>query len=707
MRFKLTLLLLLANLAVFFVLWRLNRPPPIEPKASGPVARDFTPDRILINDHARNEVREIKRDTPDSPYRIVQPFDWPANEFAVRAIYSNLQELDVGANITPEELRQGGQNLKDFGLDQPILEVTLADATHTQTLLVGKPTARGENIYAMNPADKIVRVIAQSALASLFAPIEDLRDDSIFTTQGFDAQSLSIKSPNLVKFVKDGDVWWLDTPLRRPADTENVNRVISALDDLKVQRFLTPAEAADATRLGLAESNYTVELQGETSQTLHVGADVPDAPAAAPEVYGQMEGSKVVFTLSKKGDLFTKILPQAQDLLRQRHFLDFDPTKVTTLSVKSPESEVIVDHLANQTWQVRDKDSAGQPHPFDADTATVQALLMGLENLAAKNFASDAPGDLAPFGLAVPWRTVALHTTDQVLTVDLGETAAADATAAPHYYAKVEGADTVYELDGAVFNQLEPQMDAEPLHFRDRVLESLPASAQITTLKLSHLTDNQDIYNGTLPDNTTWDKYLPNTDTSTSARRTALLDLLNYVKKFVVQDYRAAAFTDDYQQPMPAPTPPVELPWRFRLDAVVQIPAEGATPGQNKTLSFYFTDALHGSQQIGGAKEPAPGAIFDLAPGLIFDLGMLTPDANRPAVVTQILEQVSQPINPLPGPPAATPAPGPAPVPVEPATNTPPPAAPTPVPPVTPTPAATEAAPAGSAAPAANTTGTP
>jgi hypothetical protein len=402
--------------------------------------------------------------------------------------------------------------------------------------------------------------------------------------------------------------------------------------------------------------------------------------------------------------LFTKILPQAQDLLRQRHFLDFDPTKVTTLSVKSPASEVIVDRLANQTWQVRDKDSAGQPHPFDADTATVQALLLGLENLAAKNFASDAPGDLTPFGLATPWRTVALHTTDQVLTVDFGVVEPAEATAAPHYYAKVEGADTVYELDAAVFNQLDPQLDPEPLHFRDHLLESVPASAQITALKLTHLPDNQEIFNHTLADNSTWERDLPNTDASTSARRTAVLALLNDVKKFEVQDYRAAAFTDDYQIPLPPPSLPIDLPWRFRLDAVVQIPAEGATPGQNKTLGFYFTDPLHGSQQIGGVREPAPGAIFDLAPGLVFDLGILTQDANRPAVVTQTLEQVTQPINPQPGPPAATPAPA------VPAPNAPPPAAtspaapapaPAPPAPTAPTSAPAEAAPAAPATPAA------
>jgi hypothetical protein len=303
--------------------------------------------------------------------------------------------------------------------------------------------------------------------------------------------------------------------------------------------------------------------------------------------------------------------------------------------------------------------------------------------LTAKNFASDAPGDLTPFGLAATQGrviTVVLHA-DKVLTLTLGTP---DAAPPFHYFAKLDGVDTVYEVDGGILNQLV----AQPLHFRDRVLESLPATAQITSLKLTHLTDNQAVFDYTLPENATWEDYLRTIPDS--LRRDPLLNVRDFVKKFVVLDYRAGAYVDNFQIPAGAGAPPIDAPWRYRLDAGVKIPAAGSTPAQNQTASFYFSDLLSPGWQIGGAKEPAPGAIFDLTQYLIGDLGILTMELSRPAVVTQTLNQLAQPINPLPAPASAEPAPAitapvVAPTPITPPEATPP----TVMPPAVPVPAAT------------------
>jgi hypothetical protein len=678
----------LANLAVFFVLWRLDRPAPIVPKPNGPVSRDFTPNLVTL-DYANKEVRVFQRGD-DGNWGILQPFIWPANKFAVQAIYTSLQLIDPDTNTNIPKDQLTSQSYKDFGLDQPILKVTLADDTHKQTLWVGQPTVRGGNVYTMNPDDRNVWVVAQSVLASLFAPMEDMRDKNIFRTQNFDAQSLSIRSPKLVKFVKDGDAWMLDTPLIRHADTAKVNGVVSDLHALQVKRFLTPAEA-DQARPSLANPNLTIELQGESSQTLDLGDDVPAAPGAPPEIYAQLEGSKVIFTLLK-ADLPATLL-HAQDALRQRQFLDFDPAKVTSLDLSSPDGEVRLERLETRAWQVNDKD-----HPFDADSKTVLDLLDSLQQLTAKNFASDAPGDLAPFGLDHPLSKVVLDADNKVLPLDLGRDTPEDSPSS-HYYAKIEGtgtdADTVYEIDREIFDQL----DSHPLHFRDRVLESLPVAAQITSLKLTHLSDNQEVFTYTLPDNSTWDDYLHSALHDTDIiKREPLLDVCNFVKKAVVQDYRAAAYTDDYQISTSPTTPPILVPWIYRLDAGVQIPAAGSTAAQNKTLTFYFSDAFPHGLQIGGAKEPAPGAVFDLPPALVFDLSVLTIEPTRPAVVQQTLDQISQPINPRPAPPDASPAP----LPAQPAPATPPPPATVPATPApsAPPPAPAEAAPAA-AVPAA------
>ena len=671
MRFKLTLVLLLANLAVFFVLWRLEQPAAMAPKTPGPIARDMMPDHILVEDHINNQIREFRRDpNDDQKWNIIQPIKWPANGLALRAIYTGLQQLDIEISFSKDELAKGGQSLKDFGLDNPVLKVTLQDSARKQELWVGSSTARAGRLYVMNPEDGLVRVVAQGAIANLYAPLEDLRDNRLFSTHFYDAQSVSIwtGANKLVRFAKENDQWQLDAPLRRPADTDKVNAVVGQLGNLTVVNFVAPADA-DAAGKSLANPKLKIELKGLTSQTLLIGDDVPNAPK--PLLYAQMEDNPLIFTI-EKSDLFDTLL-QAQDKLRQRQFLDFDPGKVLAVNFGSASGEIRLERVDPRTWQIHSKDSAGTAQPiFDADPAAMQSLLDSLHKLIAKNFAGETPGVLAPFGLDQPLWKIVLQA-DKPLALDLGRHGDGDNGGPPYrYYAKVKDADTVYEIDAEIL----ALFDTNPLYYRDRVLEKLPPAAVITSLKLTHLTDQKDVFNLTLPDNKTkWEDFLRS---QPDLLRSSLLTLRDTVQTFKVQDYRQAAFTQNYQIPAEIP---LSVPWRYQLDAGVEIPAVGQTPAQKQTFTFYFSDLFATADrqiQIGGYSGDATGtsAIFDLTVPLMGALGILTEEASRPPEVQKTLNELNQPVNPRP---PTAPAPTPAPAPAA-ATETAPPASPAPAP---------------------------
>jgi len=675
MRFKLTLFLLLANLAVFFLLWRLNQPPEIPIRPGGPIPKDMDIDRILIEDRAANSVepRELTKDR-NGAWHLVKPVEWLANDFAVTNLITHLQFLDEAASFSIENLKKSGQTPKDFGLDKAAVKVTVFSGTRSAELDIGTSTLNGNRLYVMNPADGLVRVVGQELLTTLDLPLDDLREKNPFTLPIFKVQSLSISAAGagsapaatFTRFVRADDEWRMDTPFSCPADADAVNRAITQLENLHAESFVPAADAADPAHLGLTAPSLKIELKGDTSQALWLGNEVPGAPEK--EFYAKLADSPTVFVVKADG-VFTTLL-HAQDALRERQFLgqflDFKPEGVTTIKIRLTDTaEVQMEMLENHTWQIVNNeatDTTGAPATtfIAADASIIQALLTNLRHLSAKSFASDAPtsDDLQnTFNLKTPeWKvTLQGDKATKAVILDIG---ISTATTPIRYFAKIEGTDSVYEIDSEIIGQL----SINPLHYRDRILEKLPTGAQIVSLKLTHLTGDDlttgdEVFNGTVdPTKTTWDDFLKG---KSQLIRDSMPVVLDAVRQFTVETYEKTKFDEHYQmnlaQSSSDPTGLTPVPWRFRLDAVVQLATAGNATASTEKLTFYFSDRLKGSLQLGGTSDaPLPPAIFTLPMSMIGALGVITREQTQPAEATETLRGLDQPINPNVAAPTAS-----------------------------------------------------
>ncbi len=661
MRFKLTIVLLLANLAVFFALWRLDRPVPITLKPSGLI--DFQPDHITIKDNVKNEVRELVHDAGGA-WRLVKPVEWAADEIAVQHLINRLVKPDELSHFSSDDISSTANPLGEYGLDKPRVEVTASGPNNKKiALLIGNSTPAGDNLYVMNPADHQVRVWRQEFFDIVETPVTELRDTDIFSLSFFDIQSLAIKSPKLVKFSRDSrnnDNWQLDTPLQRPADSLQVNKVVRQLRELKAQDFL-PSTETNLARLGLASPSLSVELKTDNhSQTLLLGDQVPNT-ASNPQYYAKRSDNAVIFTVAP-GDL-VDTLRQAQEKLRERRFVDFTPDKITgiTLRVFDAELRLLKSEGGANPWHIQARDAASkQPAPTDADKQVVLSLLENLRGLTAKGFTSDAPDDLKSYGLAPPTWKVTLEGDKSPVNLDIGSVPAT-ATTPARYYAKVENADSVYEIDGDIIGDLSQGID--PLYFRDRVLERLPATAQITSLKLTRLKDDgsadgEPVFDFTADSTRSLDDQLK--DKPESLRRN-IQTLRDWLKSATVDGYLKASFDEHTPFPLVQGDSriPVPAPWRYRLDVGVQIPAAGQTPAQSQTLTFYFTEQI-GAHQYGGTHTPE--VVFDLPISVISLLGALTRNVSLPPGAAETLNLQEQPIDPHApaNAPTATASPAPA-----------------------------------------------
>jgi len=655
MRFKLTLVLLLANLAVFFALWRLERPAPLILKPSGLI--DFAPNHITIEDHIQNETRELELGA-DGHWQLLQPMQWVANDNAVWHLVTLLHKPDEQSFFSTEDMAKSKEPLSEYGLDKPRLEITIAGPGGRKVVLhVGIHTLAGNNLYVMNPADQLVRVWTDDFLQSVETPVKELRDNQIFTIPFFEVRGLSIWSPNLVRFTtQDSYQWLLDTPLQRPADSKQVIKVVQQLHNLTVVDFLAPAEA-NLARQGLASPSLSVELKGENgSQKLLLGTVVPNSPV--PEFYAKREDSEAIFTV-RAGEPFDT-LRLAQEKLREHEFFAFDPEKVSTITVRAFDAELrmLKSESGETPWKVQMPDAAsGTPTKLAADPEVVRTLLDGLRNLTAKTFVSDAPHDLEVYGLDKPTWNVTLQMDKTTLAVSIGHSK----TSPYLYYAKTDNSDSVYEIEGDIIGEL----SIEQLHYRYRIFETLPPTAQISSLKLTRLKD--DLSDDGAPVFSYTAETGKSLDGQFKAQQTAqnqnLYALCNWLRSAAVDSYFKASFSEQtpFSLPMNSSSGPRQISWRYRLDAGIQTPAAGQAPTQNQILTFYFTEK-YGGLQAGGAHTPSE-AVFQLPISVVSIIAALTSETSLPPSATQALNDMKQPIDPrgtttTPASTATAPAPG-------------------------------------------------
>jgi len=666
MRLKITLVLLLANVAVFFLLWRLDRQTEEVLTPSGPLTVDMVDlDKLQISGRLLPEqTRMLARDHGGS-WRITEPVQWPANDYAVQTLINQLEFLEQEASFPASELAASNQTLADYGLADPGLVLTLSAGSANETLLVGAPTKLGGRLYIMNPADHMVRVVPQELLQDLTLPMEDLRNNRIFTLGYFELQELSVRgtppdttglgvgAPTTggqglgapkVTLRKTGDQWALDTPVQCAADTKLVGVVLAQLDALTVTRFLSPEEV-DPVRQGLTNPSMRVTLASNTtSQTLLLGQRVPQTMpdgnlSNAPAQYyaqlepapGQTTSPPTVFTVAAEP---FEILQNAQESLRERKFLPFNPAAVSAVSVEFGNSSVKLQKSESGLWQIL-------PGLDSADAAVVGGLLDNLQKLEALSFASDAPSDddLRTFGLDDPQRIVTLQTspTDK-LVFRLGVD-----DHAMRYYVKVGDEPFVYEIGPAVLGWLH----TDPLYYRDRVLEALPDAAQVQSLKLVDLLSDQPVFDYALDaQNTTWESVLAQAPESV---RTAVLTLENTVRRFEVASYLQGNFTASYGLDAQTPTP-----WRYRLEAGILLPGASPAAAQTPPWICYFTERLGGTVQLGGT--PQPSMIFTLTQPVVDALNALTLARTPPAVIGKGLQEMTQPIDTHTAPAPVAPA---------------------------------------------------
>jgi len=332
---------------------------------------------------------------------LKQPLAVRADASTVNSILDELEFAQRDRTLSEQDLK--GVNLADFGLAQPRLRVTLTAKKTPVTLLVGNETPTKDALYVQVEGSKQVSITGKSLFERLNIGLDSLRSRVAVEFTPSAATRLEIRSVDRsIELAKGAATtnapprWAIVRPLAARADQQKVNELLTALNDLRIQDFVSE-DPKDLHIYQLEDPQREVTVwSGDTAKTLMVGR----APTNdASKVYAKLKTADSIFTIS--GDMAKKLAVQVNDV-RDPHLLTFNEADVYSIELMRGADRISLTRT-NETWNLT------APASIAADDSAVRQLLTHLEALSATQFVADVATDLDKYGLATPFVTVTLQ----------------------------------------------------------------------------------------------------------------------------------------------------------------------------------------------------------------------------------------------------------------------------------------------------------
>lgn len=588
MRYKSSLVLLVLNILLFGGIYFFQKSYDTKSLAQTSELtlfniQDFNDvDKIEISGSLDDKTRTLEK-TSNGHWMLIQPISWKANPYAIMHIFSGLRSLNNEVRFPVADIEKSGQDLSYYGLDRPLIEVTLFSGEQKSTLLVGHTTQVGARVYALSPDGHDIIVMQQEVVDALLMDLDDLRSEEIFTIQPFQIDSISLKNKQqntTTILTHETGTWSFSTPLKALANDVAVNEVLAELYGLKVKAII-PQENAKPDLYGLDNPQMRITLSGDAlRQTLSLGNEVPNDQGES-QYYASFSDLGSTFVVTS--EVLPKLM-QPLEYLRDKRFIKLDTDKLTKLHIKMGDKSIALQKLETGLWQVIKKAPNGELIAHEADTPLVEQLIQNLVDLEAVHFVTDVTSDAdrARFGFNDPQRIVTFDMGDYAQRLTLGNFD----TKNQWIYAQVDSSSSIYEVEAPIVNMLQ----LNTLHYLTRLLENFPQGLQVAQVALRYVESQEMLLEASF--NETGE--IINDDSLTQGKRRSLDELRTWLIKPLVKDYLTNDFEKGY-----ALGDNKWIPWAYSLDVVYRI------VGQEQLVkrTYYFTERISGNFQVGGSQD--------------------------------------------------------------------------------------------------------
>ena len=188
-----------------------------------------------------------------------------ADASEVSGITSNLSTLEQQRVID-----ENAQDLKEFGLAEPRIEVTFKAGGEPQTLQIGAKTPTGSDVYAKIAGKPKVFLIPSYLESTFNRKTFDLRDKSALKIDAQKVDSLEIVSAGqTIKFAKVNGTWQLAAPAEPRTDAVAIDSLVTRVAGAQMKSL---APGADLKEYGLDKPSVTARIgTGSSQATLLIG----------------------------------------------------------------------------------------------------------------------------------------------------------------------------------------------------------------------------------------------------------------------------------------------------------------------------------------------------------------------------------------------------------------------------------------------------
>jgi hypothetical protein len=309
-------------------------------------------------------------------WQIVAPVAAQPDGAAVSGLTSNLSTLDLQRVI-----EENPQDLAEYGLAQPRLEVTFKAGGQEHRLQIGRKTPAATDLYAKLGEEKRVFLIPSFVDTTFNKTTFDLRDKTVLKVDRDKIDALSITSPKRVlQFTKADGEWQMTFPAKARADFTTVDGLVSRLGTLQTKSIVAP-EATAFAEYGLDKPETTIQLGSGSSQaTLLIGKT-----AGEGAVYAKDQSRPAVITIEATlvGDV-TKDTGE----YRQKDLFDARAFNSTRLDVTRNGQTASFEKTKtkNKDGQDEEKWKQSAPAARDVDQSTVDNLIAAVTAARAERF---------------------------------------------------------------------------------------------------------------------------------------------------------------------------------------------------------------------------------------------------------------------------------------------------------------------------------
>ncbi len=375
-------------------------------------------------------------------WQIVAPVAAPTDSGTVSGLTGNLSSLELQRVID-----ENPQDLAEYGLAQPRLEVTFKAGGQEHRLQIGRKTPAATDLYAKVGDQKRVFLIPSFVDTTFNKTTFDLRDKTVLKVERDKIETASLTSPKrTLQFAKADGEWKLTAPIKARADFTTVDGLVSRLNTLQMKSIVSPEAAASLAEYGLDKPQATIQLGSGSSQaTLLLGKT-----AGEGVVYAKDQSRPAVVTV--EATLVTDVTKDAGEY-RQKDFFDGRTFNATRLEVtRNGQSSVFEKtKTKNKDGQDEEKWKQSAPTARDVEQSTVDNLISAVTASRATSFVDSA----AKTGLDKPELVVAL-TTDEGKRV---EKVSFSRSGADGYGAR-DGEPGVAKVDAATIDNIVKSLDA-------------------------------------------------------------------------------------------------------------------------------------------------------------------------------------------------------------------------------------------------------